>query len=174
MDSGLTASDVLALTKDNDNIFGGSGASWLIILLLFMSNGFGGFGNNAVANYATQEQLFNVQKDILITSAATDSKVAQVNYDTLLAFKDMQGQMSSCCCDLKTTIHSEGEATRALITQNRIADLEKELNLAQTAIANTLQTQNILNSLGRYVTNPPSVNYNYPCNYPYVNGTQII
>lgn len=174
MDSGLTASDVLALTKDNENIFGSSGASWLIILLLLIGNGFGGFGNSAVANYATQEQLFNVQKDVLTTSASTDSKLAQINYDTLLGFKDMQGQMSNCCCDLKTAIHSEGEATRALVTQNRIADLEKELNQAQTAISNAVQTQNILNALGRYVTNPPSTNCSCPYNYPYVNGTQII
>ena len=39
MDSGLSASDVLALTKDNDGLMGGNSWAWLIIILLFAGGG---------------------------------------------------------------------------------------------------------------------------------------
>ena len=66
--------------------------------------------------------------------------------------------MAQNCCDLKTVMHGEGEATRALITQNTIQDLrdkladkDNELQSAQFTLANANQIQNILNTLGRYV-----------------------
>jgi len=51
-EKGLSVADALALSRDNDdngNIFGGgSGAWWVIILILFLGmfgRGFGGYGN---------------------------------------------------------------------------------------------------------------------------------
>ncbi len=58
--SGLSASDVLALTKDGDGLFGGNVGGILAIIivfiLLFGGNGFGGWGNgyNNGAYQATQ------------------------------------------------------------------------------------------------------------------------
>lgn len=61
-------------------------------------------------------------------------------------------QMSQCCCDLKTTMHSEGEATRALIQQNlvqdlrdKLADKDRELLTTGLVTAQTLQTNNLEN-----------------------------
>ena len=170
MESNLSASDILALNKSTDGLFGESGGMWLIILILFFGFGNGGFwgGNNGAVSEA---ELFGVQKDVLTSGCDTRAAIAESKYDTLLGFKDMQAQMADYCCSLKTAIHAEGEETRALITQNRIADLQDQLETAKTAVANSVQTQNILNSLGRYVPYSGYTNYPYP--YPY-NGTQII
>ena len=35
----------------------------------------------------------------------------------------MQAQQAQCCCDVKTAIHAEGEATRALINANTMQEL---------------------------------------------------
>ena len=40
-------------------------------------------------------------------------------------------------CSIKAAIHEDGEATRALIPGNRIADLEQQLTVAQVAFLST-------------------------------------
>lgn len=145
----------------------------LIVAGLFGGGlGFGGNNANAFENRFIERDIFNTNSNVLGTSCQTqrevlenryslDKEILNNRYENALQTNTlqnqasvnaltMQGKMDSCCCELKTAIHSEGEATRALITQNRIADLEKELNQAQTIIANTAQSQNILNSLGNY------------------------
>ena len=100
-----------------------------------------------------------------------------VFYDTLLNFKDMQAQLAACCCDLKTAVHSEGEETRQLIQANTIQDLrdrlaasQRETDTANLALQNNAQTSTILNSLGRFVTNPGvplNTGCGCACNYNY-------
>ena len=64
--SGISASDVLALTKGNDNMFGG--ASGFILLFIFLmalsGNGFG-IGNNGTAFGLAdiQASLYNQTQD---------------------------------------------------------------------------------------------------------------
>lgn len=187
MDSGLTASDVLAMTKDNDGFLGGAGGSWLIIILLFfMAFGGGFFGNNRTGNvedFATQREVLNsasqTQRDVLTSSCGTQKEVLQNRYDNALAMNNLQAQMAQCCCDIKGAISADGQATRQLITDNTINDLREKLNSANSAIVNANQTQYILGQLGRYV--PSSVlaynGYNYNgYSYPYYtagSGTVI-
>lgn len=162
------------MARDNDYMGMGGGWFWIIILLLF-------FNNNNRGNYDDrflERDVFNTNQNVSNTACTTqrdvlDSKydlskgILENKYENALQTNTLQGQMQTCCCDIKTTIHNEGEATRALITQNRIADLEYQLNQAQTVIANTAQTQNILNSLGNFYTKPsvnPYTAYgNYGC-----------
>jgi hypothetical protein len=61
-------------------------------------------------------------------------------------------------CAITTAIREDGEKTRALMTASTIQDLrdsreavQRELQSAQLTLANGVQTQNILNSIGRYV-----------------------
>jgi hypothetical protein len=85
-------------------------------------------------------------------------------------------EMAQNCCDIKNALHTEGELTRGLITQNTIQELRDKLSekdntlqSAQLALANANQTQNILNSLGRFVpyagSNPcsPCTTNQFPC-----------
>lgn len=160
--SGLSASDVLALTRNNDGMFSGAGSSWLIILLLFwgfMGNGFGGFGNANVASTVGSEMA---DRDILTTAAQTQAQIAQTNYNTLLGNKDLQAQFSTCCCEnrlatcqqtneIVNAIHSDGDKTRTLLTDQIIQQLRDQLTAANLQISENKQTDAILGQLGRYV-----------------------
>ena len=55
--------------------------------------------------------------------------------------------MAQCCCDLKTAIHAEGEATRGLIQANTIQDLRDRLALANDAITTQTVSNNIINAV---------------------------
>lgn len=133
----------------------------LIIAGIFgYGNGFG-FGNNASSQITNDFLYTNLASDVRANANAintTDRDVLENRYSTQLGLQNLQAQMASCCCDTKTAIHAEGEATRALITQNRISDLEKDLVNANTIISNATQTQNLLSNLGRFV---PYSAYNY-------------
>lgn len=167
--------------------------SWLWIIVIFAllfgwgGNGFG--GNSAIANYATQADLargFNEQNvmsrfDTIgqnITNAAYENAqlINGVNMNTMNGFNgvtqtlnsgfdsvnsninNLSHQLSECCCNLKTQM-----------LQDKYDAAQNELNLAQIASANAVQTQNILGNLGRWYSNPP-VNPYYVYGY---NGTTI-
>lgn len=180
--NGLSASDIMALT--NNNSFFGEGL-WGVILLLIVAGVIGGngfFGGNRceggvtegyVANQFTQRDIFNTNSNVIGTASDTQKEILNSKYENALGnsaiqkdimenrftsqlgFQNAQAGMQSCCCDLKTTIHSEGEATRALIANLDRERLMYELNQANTAIANAVQTQNILGTLGTWRANPP-------------------
>lgn len=73
-------------------------------------------------------------------------------------------------CDITNAIHAEGEATRALITQNEIQALRDELQAAQLQLGNFSQTQTLISQLRptpipAYVTCSPyqAANFNNCC-----------
>lgn len=161
-------------------------------------NGFGGNNGYNIDSRFLERDIFNTNQNVSdtkyttalgdqnITSAIaeccckTQTAIADSNYKALEQAKDAQLQasvnamntqamMNQCCCDLKVALHNEGEQTRALINALDKENIMYQLNQANTAIANAVQTQNILNSLGNYYpktgVNPVSV-YGY--------GTQIV
>lgn len=169
---------------DNENMNNGflEGNGIIILLLFFLmfgwGGGMGGFGAMGYANGALtraemhdgfntaeiQRNQMDINREIMqnrydtaIGNANLSQQIAENRYAAALQAQNAQAQLANCCCDLKTSIHAEGEATRAMIQQQTIDDLKYQLNQANTAIANSVQTQNILNSLGRFYTNP-SVN----------------
>lgn len=157
----------------------------LLIIAGIFSNGGFGFGGAGYANAMTNEFVYTnlandvrangtaittVDRDVLENKFALDRDILENRYQNSLQTNTLQAGMNSCCCELKTLIREDGEKTRSLITQNRIADLEKELVQAQGIIANTAQTQNILNSLGNYY---PKIGVNPYTVYGYPYGTTI-
>ena len=75
------------------------------------------------------------------------------------SINDLSHQMEQCCCNLKTQM-----------MQDKYDELSRDYDQALAAVSNTAQTQNILNSLGRYVTNPPCYQ-NYGTYYGYPGAT---
>ena len=209
-DTGLSAGDILALTKGNNNdLMGGAGFWWVIVFLIvagmFNGNGFG-FGNNVANDSLLNEEfikrdIFNTnqnvsntacqtQRDVLDTkyglgseiqtnrynlgteimqnrfncsqnACTTQKEVLQNRYDNaigqanlqkdiLLGNKDIQAQMAQCCCDLKTAMHAEGEATRALITENTIQDLRDRLAVANSAITSQSIANDVIGAVRPY------------------------
>ena len=125
---------------------------------------------------------------------ATNNIINGVNMNTMQGFNSVnQGinslgyQMQQCCCEnlrandslkyenaqntcaIVNAIHADGEATRALMQANTVQELRDKLQERDNTISNFMQSQGLLNALGRYVTNPPcyqgynGYGYGYGC-----------
>ena len=178
----LSLADVAAVTRDNDGFFGGSnGLIILILFFLFGMNG-NGWGNNNNRGVATPDDVYNatnqqnvaggiagIREAICNTNMANAQNTSAIQqtlntgFDGITAqISNLGFQMSQCCCDLKTQM-----------LQDKYDDVRYQLEQANTAVANAVQTQNILGSLGRFVTNPPCYGGQYSP-YGYLpNGTTL-
>lgn len=174
--TGMSAADVLALTRDgNDGLFGGSmGIFSLIIIFILLFGGNGGFWNNgatALGQSDLQNSLYFQSQDAAIRGLAngqcalTDT-VLTSNYNNLVSMKDIQQQISNSIAAIGNLVTTENNATRQMIQDNYIRELSDKLQTTRDALSNANQTatltaavQNstdtILNSQGRYVLNPP-------------------
>lgn len=187
--TGMSAADVLALTRDNnDGLFGGSmGIFSLIIIFILLFGGNGGFWNNgatALGQSDLQNSLYFQSQDNAIRGLAqgqcalTDT-VLTSNYNNLVSMKDIQQQISNSIAAIGNLVTTENAATRQMIQDNYIRELSDKLQTTRDALSNANQTatltaavQNstdtILNSQGRYVLNPPCyTNYSCGCNSLY-------
>lgn len=193
--TGLTAGDILALTKDGDGMFGGSGVGFIILLFIFIWAVFGGngFGNNgnALTRAELQAGLYNQTtdrnlSDIRTAQCNTDMLINNTNYNNLLQSKELSNELSSCCCenrlaianlnnDLTTKMNANTQAILDKMCSQEIQNLRDEIAGYRETLNNSVQTANItgtiLNQLGTWRANPP---YNSYCGaYPYY-GTNII
>jgi hypothetical protein len=151
-----------------------------IFALLFLNNGgFGGYGNggvvtnadlNASQNAQTQQlqmaglsdQLAQNKFDLAqVINSQTAELVAQNNTNLINAIQGfnnlglqitnqtnvlsaqlmgLDAKMSQCCCDIKTQM-----------LQYRLDDANAKIVAQQAELSNNRQSQDILNSLGRFV-----------------------
>lgn len=174
--TGLSASDVLAMTRGNDG-FGGVGL--IILLFIFLigigGNGFG-FGNNGtgLALADIQASLYNQTQDA--NSRAMQASLASVNdtvlnnkYDNAVLIKDLSNQMSNSIAGISNQIANQTATITNLFNEQTIDRLRDSLattrdelsNVRQTGIITSAinnQTSEILNAQGRYYLNPPCYN----------------
>ena len=168
----LTASDILALTKDNDG-FGGVGLIILLFIFLIGLSGSGfGFGNNAgLALADIQASLYNQTQDanaraLTVGQASITDAVLNSKYDMALLMKDASTQLSNSIASIGNLVSEQGNATRAMIQQNYINELSDKLATTRDELSNTrqtavltnsmvTQTNEILNSLGKWRAYPP-------------------
>ena len=184
-----------------NDAFGGNSAWWIIILLIFggWGNGFGSSnGYSGVQRGFDQSELINGQQNIL--TALNNNQMATMNQNFA-----MQSSFQNCCCenrlgtaDLKYTIATEAcanrnalaESTQRILDQmcndkidaknEKIADLERQLTMANLAASQNAQTAAIMANneaqtiaLERYlaptpvpayvVQNPNCCQQNYSC-----------
>lgn len=171
--TGLTASDVMALTKDNDG-FGGVGL--IILLFIFLigigGNGFG-FGNNGtgLALADIQASLYNQTQDansrqIQGAIANTNDFILNNKYDNAILIKDLSNQMSNSVAGISNQIANQTATITNLFNEQTIDRLRDSLavtrdelsNVRQTGVLTNAinnQTSEILNAQGRYYLNPP-------------------
>ncbi len=168
----LSASDVLAMTRHGDGIFGGNG-SWFIVLILFFLSMGNAWGGRSDGNFTRAElyeglnsqntfsEFRSVQNEITNGFAnvalGINNGINSVNSN----LQGISSQMAQCCCDLKTSIHAEGEATRALIQQNTIQALrdevsakDRELLATGLTTAQVVQTNNLENFMRTLFSSP--------------------
>ena len=102
------------------------------------------------------------QKEILQNRYDTSLGLANVNKDILLGNQNLQANLSNCCCDLKTAIHAEGEATRNMMQQDKIDQLREQVNASNLALfGQTLVNQILPRSIPAYPSCSPYVPVNY-------------
>ena len=158
---------------DYDGMYGGCGSWFWIFFLFLLLGGNYGYGNNGNMNQITNDFLYTNLKNTVDNGF---TQVANQNFglqkDLCQGFNGVtQGlanlgyQQQSCCCEINrnidavraeafkntceitNAIHAEGEATRALMTQNTIQELRDELQAAQLQLGNLSQTANIIGAL---------------------------
>ena len=102
------------------------------------------------------------QKEILQNRYDTSLGLANIDKDILLGNQNLQAQLSNCCCDLKTAIHAEGEATRNMMQQDKIDQLREQVNASNLALfGQTLVNQILPRSIPAYPSCSPYVPVNY-------------
>lgn len=150
-ETGLTAADVAAVTRNNDGngMFGnGNDAWWIIVLLLFGwgRNGFGGFGGGygggigenyvLATDFATIERkLDSVNSGICDSTFALnntingnfrtlDNAICNIGYQALQNTNAIQSQLADCCCGIKGEIKDVAYANTMNTNQldRRISD----------------------------------------------------
>lgn len=117
MDSGMSAGDILALSKNADGSFlEGNGIIILILFFLifgFAGGGFGGGYNRATETALTQSELQNglynqsANADrlaIMQQNFDTSKEVLETRYQSALQSQQIQAQMAQCCCDTNRNI----------------------------------------------------------------------
>ena len=157
MNEGLTASDVLALTRNDENEMWNNPFIYLVWLAVLGGGGL--FGNRGeVQGAITRSDLFEGfnNQDVNgqlrgITNGICDGFYA-INSGLKDGFYGIQGALAenrfaqqSCCCEtnrnidavryegaqntcaITNAIHAEGELTRALINANTVQDLRDKL-----------------------------------------------
>lgn len=156
----------------------GAALDWTgIIGLLVIAGVFGGgmWGNNGynVENRFLERDVFNTNTSVLTSACQNQKEIMENRFSNAVQTTQLQGlinantisqnaMMQNCCCELKTAIHAEGEATRALIQNNtiqelrdKIADKDRELLATGLSYGNTITANNteerILGKLGKYV-----------------------
>ena len=176
MEGSMSLADYLAVADRNDRggmLGGNAGFMWVILIFLFFlafNGGWGGFGTQQAA---TDFNLSQVERDVLTSSCATQKEVLQNRYDNAVAMNNLGYQMNQCCCDIKTAIHEDGEATRTLVTENVIQSLRDQLTVMQNTLQNQVISNNIVNQLRpmpvpAYITcSPYATSYN---GYNYCSG----
>lgn len=147
----------------------GSGVGLLILILIFLF-GFGGNGvlgggsadRGATEVYArlASEQASANGGAILAQGYENQLATMRSSYEDLLQFKDVQSQIASCCCDIKSTVIEQNQLTRDLINANTITELRAELVEARDEIITGAQTNALLNALAPRPT--PVTAYGYP------------
>ena len=160
-ESGLSASDVLALDGRNNGMFGGDGMAFWIFALLFLNNGgFGAGGNgyvtaadlaNSQAQQTQQLQMTGMASQISDTRYDLAQAVQQQTSDLMIngiqGFNNLSAQIAAlsakldtCCCSIKTQM-----------LQDRLDEAERRNVVLQTSLDNANQSQYILGQLGRFV-----------------------
>ena len=156
MDSTYSLSDIAAVTDGNrDGMFGGNGI-WFLALLFLFGGGFGGYGRNQAATTEDLASGFNFSGiNNKLNEIASGIAGVNTNLGNAICSStyELASKIDQCCCntqlgvqqvrydmavqngDLKALIHSEGEATRSMLQQNKIESLQAQVNQLQLAQA---------------------------------------
>lgn len=164
----LSVADIAAVTRNNDycNDGMGFGGGWLSWILIFALLGGGGFGFGGRAQAATTDEVAAGFANSAVLNKLNELTLGQANINQNLgnaicsSTYELASKIDNCCCntqaaiqqvrydmavqngDIKSLIHSEAEATRNLMQQNKIESLQQQINALnlQTALCGIPRT----------------------------------
>ena len=182
------------LADKNNNEWGSGNWIWIILLFLLFGGNWGNNGNLQSDALMNQEfikrDLFSTNQNVSSQGFQNSRDILESRYTTQLGLQNLGQQNQECCCatkraidgvntqsfkntcDITTAIHSEGEATRALINANtmqelrdKLADRDRDLLTANFQLSQQAQSANIINTLQptpkpAYITCSPYYAYN--------------
>ena len=182
MTEGLGVTPVYNLDNRNDEGMFGNGGAWIFFLFFLLAwggNGFGGFGgangtvgqiNNDFMYSNLSNQLGRMQDQNTFISNSLQQGLCNLGYENLSNFKDLQAQLSNCCCETNRNIDavryenaqntcaiiqaSEKSADRIInhLTQSEIQSLRDSLNTANLQLSQQAQTANLISTLRPFPT----------------------
>lgn len=136
-------SDIAAVTDGNNGFMGGGNClAWILLFVLF-GGGFGNWGNRNQQCATTDElsagfnavgvnnKLNDISAAIAGVNQNIGNAICQSEYKALEHQAALSAQIAQCCCDTQQAIHAEGEATRAMIQQDKIETLQQQVNQLQ-------------------------------------------
>lgn len=162
---GLSAADVAAVTGNNGFGFGGDGAWWLIVLFLFAmsgNNGWGNNGNGSMQRGFDQAAIMDGMNSINSNLNAYAANQQSCCCDNRVALADLKYTIATeNCADraaisdgLKDIIANNTAQTQSILDKlcqleldgknTRIAELERQLTMANLAASQEAQTAKIL------------------------------
>ena len=147
MNEGLTASDVLALTRENEGDMWNNPFIYLVWLAVLGNGGLFGNRGAELQGTITRSDLFEGfnNQDVNGQLRGITNGIADGFYATRQGISELGFGMKDCCCGINrnidavryegaqntcaitNAIHAEGEATRALINANTMQDLRDKL-----------------------------------------------
>ena len=150
MNEGLSAGDILALTKNNEEGMWNNPFIYLVWLAVLGNGGLvgnRGVGDAAVQGAITRSDLFEGfnNQDVNGQLRGITSGICDGFYATRQGISELGYAMKDCCCGINrnidavryegaqntcaitNAIHAEGEATRALINANVMQELRDKL-----------------------------------------------
>lgn len=173
-------SDLAAITKDSDGVFGGAGGGigLLIIIFLLLFAGGGLYGNNrndAFSQFATassQNEILLGQKFDALSRQINQvgdglcSSTYALNNSILGEGRALQAQLSSCCCENQRNVDSvrfDMSNYASAIQANDTANTQKILDAISQNKIESLQGQinalNLQNAMAGVVRYPMASTY---------------
>lgn len=141
MGNSYSLADLGAVLGNKDGMFGGNGASWIVMLLIFFlffrngGNGFGGDFGTVATQAATQDSVRNVLSNIesskiLDAIQGNSAAISQLAQSTGISFESMNAAL----CNVKTAIIETANATNL-----SVKDLATQLAMGNAQITAALQ-----------------------------------
>lgn len=191
MDTGVSLSDIAAVTGKDGMFEGNSGGMWIFALLILLLIGWGGFfGNNRTnmepvteAGLCNAMNFNNLENSVgrLNDSLQNDymglqNGICNLGYESLRNFNGLHSQLAECCCTTQRAIDGvnyNGAINTAAINANTTEQTQKILDaMAQNKIeslqaqVNQLQLQSAMCGVIRY---PNATTFSAGMN-PYFNS----
>lgn len=166
-ENGLSIADAMALSKDNNDIFGGN-STWVFFLFFLLAWGNGGFfggGNNSTREgELTRAELYNGlgQQDVFRNQAEIASELSaferdatnnwgNIRYDNLQNTNALQSAMANGFYNIGTQLNENRFAQQQCCCEtNRNIDAiryENAKNTCDIIAANTANTQRIMDMM---------------------------